>query len=100
MVQARCPRMILNEKQSSIITESWHLQSEKDTDDDSAGFVRLPLYNQIDASEFIGRIRGYMEFPRFDHVWRDHESSGHVILVTKRSVHWAKQFLYHHVEHE
>ena len=100
MVQACHPRMILNEKRSSIITESWHLQSEKDTDDDSAGFVPLPLYNQIDESEFIDRIRVYMEFPRFDHVWLDHESSGHVILVAKRSEHWAKQFLDHHVEHE
>ena len=78
----------------------WHLQSEKDMDDDSAGLVRLPLYNHIDASEFVDRKRVYMEFPHFNHVWRDHESSGHIILVTKRSEHWAKQFFDHHVEHE
>ena len=66
IVHACRPWMILNEKWSSILTESWLLQSVKDTNDDSARFVCLPLYNQIDASAFIDRIRVYIEFPRFE----------------------------------
>ena len=101
IVHACRPMMQVNVEKSSVITESWHLQHivdevNPDNEDETTQQTRLyPMYNPIRTDKFIDRLRVYMETPSLDDSWNDEESSGHVILVTRRSTHWASSFLSH-----
>jgi hypothetical protein len=54
-----------------------------------------PVYNPIPANNIVDRLLVYMETPNFKVPWPDDESSGHVMVVSKRSTHWANSFLSH-----
>ena len=96
------PRMIKNEERTSVLMESWHLYADKDNiyikDDKGVETVQtkyVPMFHTIEADEIVDGVRVYMEDPRIQEYWPLHDSSGHVILLTLRSKHWAKQFLEH-----
>ena len=98
LVHACRPQMVVNVKKSGVITESWHLQhvvDEVDADCTSGATLLVPFYNPIPITEFVDRILVYLESPSIESTWVDDESSGHVILVTRRSTHWASTFLSH-----
>ena len=80
----------MNCERSSVITESWHMQHQVHADG-----MQHSIYNSIGTSDFVDRAFVIMESPiKCDH-WPDLEGSGHVLLVTRRSEHWASSFLTH-----
>jgi hypothetical protein len=85
------PWMVLNQERSSVISESWHLQHKVHASDG----LQHPVYAAIKARDLVGRIRVFMETTGIQETWPDREGSGHVILLTKRSKHWASAFLTH-----
>ena len=98
LVHACRPQMVVNVKKSGVITESWHLQhvvDEVDSDATSGATLLVSFYNPIPIKEFVDKIIVYLELPSIESTWVDDESSVHVILVTRRSTHWASTFLSH-----
>ena len=98
MVHACRPTMEINVLRSSVITESWHLQhfvAKENEQDPKSKTVLYPLYNPIEAEKIVNRIKVYMETQQIEDTWDDLESSGHVIVATPRSTHWASAFLSH-----
>jgi hypothetical protein len=103
IVHACRPMMHLNAERSTVITESWHLQHYidwVDANDVMKGKLLVPVYNPIPADQLVGRVRVYMETQPILESWDDLESSGHVIMATQRSTHWAKAFLSHETDSE
>jgi hypothetical protein len=101
IVHACCPMMLSNAERNTVITESWHLQhyiDYIDANDAMKDKILVPVYNPIPADQLLGRVRVYMETQQILESWDDLESSGHVIMATQRSTHWAKAFLSHETD--
>jgi hypothetical protein len=90
IVHACRPWMQMNAEKSSVITESWHLQHQVYADG-----LQHPVYNCIETNDFVDRAFVIMESPNICDNLPNKESSWHVILVTRRSEHWAPAFLKH-----
>ena len=95
------PQMIKNAARSTVLTESYHLHSERTnieiTDEDGRVSVQtkfVPMYHIIETTKFLDGVRVYLEDPRILEYWQPHDSSGHGILLTFRSQ-WHKEFLQH-----
>jgi hypothetical protein len=91
IVHACRPWMMLNQVRSSIISKSWHLQHRVHAYDGR----QHPVYNSIKAKHLVNCVCVIMETPGIQESWPDREGSGHVILLTRRSEHWAESFLSH-----
>ena len=89
IVHACCPWMEINSNRSSVITKSWHLQHYLHHN------RWIPHCNHVKTSKFVDSVRVFMESHAVFEEWDDEESSGHVVLATRRSEHWADKFLLH-----
>lgn len=96
------PRRVMNEKMTSVLTESWHLYSRREYIEykDKNNVVRkenryVPLYHMIKADLIQDGVRVYLEDYRLLEHWPLFNSSGHAILLTSRSLYWANDFLSH-----
>ena len=56
---------------------------------------RLPRYNLVKTSDFVDRVRVFLEYPTLTEDWRDDDAYCHAILITRRSDHWASAFVDH-----
>ena len=96
------PRRVMNNSRTSVITESWHLYAIRQYTEfkDNTGRTRrenryVPMYHMIKADQILDGVRVYLEEPRLLDHWPLTNASGHAILLTPRSLHWAMQFLSH-----
>ena len=96
------PRRVMNDARTSVITESWHLYAireymefEDDTGCTRKEYRYVPMYHMIKTDEILDGVRVYLEEPRLLDHWPLTNASGHAILLTPRSLHWAFQFLTH-----
>jgi hypothetical protein len=102
LVHACRPMMEINVIRSSVITESWHLQhmvAKEDEDDTRSRSYLCPIYNSILAEAIVDRFYVFMESQEIEDTWEDEEGSGHVLVATKRSTHWASAFCSHYANH-
>ena len=107
LVHSCQPQMMKNQERNSVLTESWHLYADKtnihvsdEKGNQTVATKYIPMFHIIEAEQIIDGVRVYIEDPRIQEYWPIHDSSGHCVLLTSRSKHWAKQFLEHRYDDE
>ena len=107
LVHSCQPQMKKNEERNSVLTESWHLYADKtnihvsnENGNQTVATKYIPMFHIIEAKQIVDGVRVYIEDPRIQEYWPIHDSSGHCVMLTSRSKHWAKQFLEHRYDDE